>query len=69
MGSEACGQKPQTMKWEEEIKKKEPYGCLAIFIASWHPPSMNLVKVAEGLQKQYAHLVIITVDVDQSKFR
>lgn len=67
MGSETPGCLPQPMNWQDQIKEKQPHGCLAIFYAQWHPPSLNLIKVAEGIQTQYQHIKVLTVDVDQNK--
>jgi len=53
--------------WVEEMKKKQPYGCLAVFYASWHPPSVQLTKVAQGLAAQYSHISILTIDVDKNR--
>jgi len=51
----------------EEMRKKQPYGCLAVFYASWHAPSVQLTKVAQGLAAQYSHISILTIDVDKNK--
>eukprot|EP00397_Hematodinium_sp_SG-2012_P061270 GEMP01080874.1.p1 GENE.GEMP01080874.1~~GEMP01080874.1.p1 ORF type:complete len:353 (+),score=66.33 GEMP01080874.1:31-1059(+) len=53
--------------WAQEIQKAKPSGCLVVFYATWHAPSVQLTTVADGIATQFKHIAVLKVDVDKNR--